>query len=149
MVDSRVSEHHGGLVGPTFSDEAPATIRQEIIPGSAGATVVVRVAGEIDYQTEPLLSTALNSALDNPDAVLVVVDLTRVTFFGSSGFAVLIAGQTVARQRGTALELVIPRRSIVERGFEIMGLPQVFVIHPTAADALCSPETNSTPRLSG
>jgi len=130
------SEDNGEPVGPTFSDEAPATIRQEIIRDPAGATVVVGVAGEIDYQTEPLLSTGLNSALDNSDAVLVVVDLTEVSFFGSSGFAVLLAAQTVAREGGTGLKLVIPRRSIVDRTFELMGLSQVFVIHPSVADAL-------------
>lgn len=58
--------------------------------GPAGNIVVVRLAGDIDSLTLPLVWTALITALDHRPADLVV-DVTEVGFCGVRGFALLAA----------------------------------------------------------
>ena len=55
---------------------------------SPGATLV-RVCGEVDLLTAPILRSELHHQLDWPPSVLVI-DLTQVRFLGVSGIEVLI-----------------------------------------------------------
>lgn len=63
----------------------------------AGAEARLRLQGEVDLVTAPLLRQALELA--EPGAERVVVDLRAVTFLDSSGLAVLAAGNQRARRR--------------------------------------------------
>jgi anti-sigma B factor antagonist len=72
--------------------------------GPAGNIVVVRVAGDIDMLTLPLVWTALITALERRPADLVV-DVSEVRFCGARGFALLaaIARVTAAGRIGYAV----------------------------------------------
>lgn len=67
--------------------------------------VVVRVSGEVDMATAPVLAEALDRAFTGGNPARVVVDLTGVSFFASSGLALL--AQTSARARDTATDVVV------------------------------------------
>jgi anti-anti-sigma factor len=80
---------------------------------------VLEVAGEIDMATAPQLANALAGLLHQDDRV-IVVDLSAVSFLGSSGLAALVYAHG-ALDPGTALRIVASRRE-VRRAFAVTGL---------------------------
>ncbi|PWW63165.1 STAS domain-containing protein [Actinokineospora spheciospongiae] len=69
--------------------------------------VVVRVSGEVDMATAPVLAEALDRAFTGGDPARVVVDLTGVSFFASSGLALLAQTSARARARDTDTDVVV------------------------------------------
>jgi anti-sigma B factor antagonist len=94
---------------------------------------IVEASGEIDIISSPPLREALLSAVAS--AELVVLDLSGVTFLGSSGLAVLVELRDNARQSGRELRLACTTR-IVLRALEATGLRELFVIAPDVDAAL-------------
>ncbi len=80
----------------------------ELLPLSTGDTIVLRVDGEVDLWTLPILQTALDHSLDQHPAHLVV-DLTRMAFCSARGLDVL------TRSHHTAAEQAI--------GYAVSGVP--------------------------
>jgi anti-anti-sigma factor len=72
--------------------------------GPVGPILVLRVAGEIDLGTIPVLEHALATAVDQRPASLVV-DLAGVGFCCARGFAVLAAAAAAAHTNGTGYAL--------------------------------------------
>lgn len=68
------------------------------------AIVVAHVDGEVDMLTGPALQSHLDQALATRPERLIV-DLSQVTFLGSTGLAVLINTQEAATHQGTTLQL--------------------------------------------
>jgi len=95
---------------------------------SGGPTPVVRVAGEVDIQTSPILEGELTTLLDQGHSSLVV-DLAEVTFLDSTGLSVLIAGLKRCQTAGGDLRLVSPRANVL-RVLEITGLTEAFQVAP-------------------
>ena len=71
-----------------------------------GTRAVVRVTGEIDIATSPLLEDAV-AQLTAPD---VVLDLEGVTFMGSSGLASLLRAARRADGLGGSLRLRVSKQ---------------------------------------
>jgi anti-anti-sigma factor len=69
--------------------------------------VVVRVAGEIDIVTAPVLQRHLDPALAG-DRPLVVIDLAETTFLDARGVAVLVRARTTVTGRGGRLVIRRP-----------------------------------------
>lgn len=68
----------------------------ESVRCSAGEIIVLRVDGEIDLCTLPILQTAMGGSLDQHPAHLVV-DLARMTFCSARGLTLLVeVGRTAA-----------------------------------------------------
>ena len=65
--------------------------------------VVVEAVGEVDSYTAPLLELCLDSRAAQPVLRELVVDLTRVTFLGAAGMAVLAEAGDRCRRRGARL----------------------------------------------
>ncbi len=101
----------------------------------AGA-VVVSVAGEIDMLTEPRLRDALHDALARAADGTLVVDLTEVSFFSSTGIAALVEIHTLARAQLAGVSLVVPPDSPPDRSLTAMGLRTRWVVHDTRTSAL-------------
>jgi anti-sigma B factor antagonist len=74
-----------------------------------GDQIVVHAVGEVDLATAPLLDQALRKATAAPAPRWVVVNLTKVDFFGAVGLTVLLT----ATRHGYAI-----------------GVPVVVVTHP-------------------
>ena len=90
----------------------------------AGGAVVVRVYGDVDAITVPLLETALLTELDARPKLLVV-DLAGVTWFGVSGLITLVDVQEVAAATGVSVRIAGAAPS-VRRLVELAGLTERF-----------------------
>ena len=85
---------------------------------------IVKLVGEVDMLTAPLLAERLDEHL-HEDARQVVVELTGVTFLSASGLSVLLAADRCARTRGVEFSLA-GCDGIVRRVFEAAGLENRF-----------------------
>ena len=78
------------------------------------------VSGELDIVTAPALRSALHR-LDDADTHAITVDLSRLTFIGAAGLAVLIEARNTCRCAGRDLA-VTGATGQVRRVFELTGL---------------------------
>ena len=97
---------------------------------SARSWPVVKVAGEVDIETSPVLEERLRSVLDQGHSS-VVIDLAGVTFLDSTGLSVLIGGLRRCQDGGGELHLASPRPN-VRKVLEVTGLIGTF--HVEAGD---------------
>jgi anti-sigma B factor antagonist len=118
-----VRSESGGHAEPT-DDTSSESFGLE--SSDQGSTRLLRASGEIDILSAPALRTALLPALES--AELVILDLSEVSFLGSSGLAVLVEARDHAQQGGHhQLRLVCSSR-IVLRALEATGLRDLFDI---------------------
>jgi anti-sigma B factor antagonist len=101
--------------------------------GPGDSWPVLRVSGEVDIQTSPILDEHVQRVLSG-GASSMVVDLGEVTFLDSTGLSVLIAGLKGCQNAGGAMRVTSPRPN-VRRVFEVTGLSEVFQIDPGEAPA--------------
>lgn len=99
-----------------------------------GDSCLVTVAGEVDMVTTPHLRSYLKQQIERAGSMLVL-DLRRITFLGSSGLAVLVEALDWTRARSIALRLVCNSREVV-RPLEATGLTELFEIHSEPDTAL-------------
>lgn len=85
------------------------------------SAAVLTVSGEIDMVTAPRFEEALSSALDKRPEVLVV-DLTHVEFFASTGLTALVSAFQQAGEDNTLR--VVASGSATVRPLELTGLDQ-------------------------
>lgn len=103
--------------------------------------LVLRVAGEVDISTVGTLERGFTSMISTRRAGqdLLVVDLSEVRFFGSSGLSALVACRHAAEKE--ELELRLSGSSSAVLGpLEGTGLIRCFDWYPTLDDALESPD---------
>lgn len=100
--------------------------------------VVVRVEGEIDSSNAEEFASHLAAALglagDHP-ARLLVVDLQRVSFFGSAGLNAVLACHEKGAADGTAVRLVAAQPEVV-CPVEVTKLDSVLQLYPSFAEAI-------------
>jgi anti-sigma B factor antagonist len=95
---------------------------------------VVRLRGEADLHTAPILREALNEAIEQLPTTLVV-DMTGVTFIDSMMLGVLLSATRRARPNGTELRIVVDDPH-VRRIFELTLLDHVMQLYPGMDAAL-------------
>jgi anti-sigma B factor antagonist len=109
-----------------------------------GSAAVVTVAGELDLHTARTLMGTVDDTLAWPDLDKIVIDLTAVTFLGSSGLGTLaeLATRTPAasrpdEERPVPVRLVAPpdNRAGV-RPWEVMKLEPILPLYPDVTTAL-------------
>lgn len=120
------SEHRGGHVEQLRVEHAD---REE--------AVVLSAHGEVDGTNAPVLHEGLTAAFAAAAArtVPVVVDLTDVPFFASSGMALLVEHHKLGARRATPLRVVAPARSPL-RALRAARLDQVLDLYPDLPAAL-------------
>lgn len=112
----------------------PGTVARERWGSGDDAAIVIRVDGQHDLTTAPVLHAALVAA---PPATPLIIDLSGCSFADSSIFGALVAHQRARPAR--ALILPAADDAIVRRAFVVLGLEELFVVHATveqAAEAL-------------
>jgi anti-sigma B factor antagonist len=97
---------------------------------------VLPLEGEIDLHVSPEVAESLRTMIAKKPKV-VVVDLTKVTYFDSSGLAVLIGGMQKVQEYGGQFALAGVQES-VQHILEIARLDQVFQIFPDVGSALAA-----------
>jgi anti-sigma B factor antagonist len=115
---------------PHPSAELLTLTAQPVPPGA----VVIRVDGEVDLFTSPLLRNGLLAHLHGPGRGLII-DLTAVGFFGAAGLTVLATVRHAALAVGVGLGLVAHTRPVL-LPLTITGMHTQFDIYPDLTQAL-------------
>lgn len=102
--------------------------------GPIGDCAVLRVTGEVDVATAPMLREQLRE-LAAKGTVHVIVDLGRVDFLDSTGLGALVGGLKRLREAEGSLALVITTPRIL-RIFQITGLTRVLAVQGSVHDAI-------------
>ena len=132
-----------------MSDSDPADV-MTVTATRIGTAAVVTVTGELDLLTARKLMKTVDETRQWPDLAGVVVDLSAVSFLGSSGLGTLaeLATRTTAPTGSGGyhseppepvppLRLVAPSgNSAVVRPWETMNLQQILPLHPDLDSAL-------------
>lgn len=96
--------------------------------------VIVRIGGEVDMLTTPMLSSLINKQFESELSTLVL-DMRRVGFLGSSGLAALVTARDEAANHGVSLRLVTAERAVL-RPLTATGLADLFDVYPDLETAL-------------
>ena len=94
---------------------------------------MVKLKGEADLHTAPILREALNDQIELLPHTLIV-DLTGVTFIDSMMLGVLLSATRRARPQNTELRIVVDDPH-VRRIFELTLLDHVMKLFPSVAVA--------------
>ncbi|MBP2477392.1 anti-sigma B factor antagonist [Crossiella equi] len=124
----------GGL--PEEESRAAALIDLDTA-ASTETVAVLKVGGEVDLLTTPLLRSGIEEQLAGARPLLVI-DLSGVDFLGSSGLAALVEARDAADKAGKHLRLVAGNRSVF-RPLATTGLTSLFDLRETLADAVAAP----------
>jgi anti-anti-sigma factor len=108
-----------------------------------GSAAVVTVEGELDLHTARSLMGTVDDTLTTPDLAAIIIDLSGVTFLGSSGLGTLaeLATRTPASRPSGAqpvpVRLVAPpdNRAVI-RPWEVMKLEPILPLFPDLSSAL-------------
>jgi anti-anti-sigma factor len=105
-----------------------------------GEWAVLRVSGELDLVTSPVLRQRVHDVVAEGHHSLVV-DLSDVFFCDSSGVGVLIAARRLIRSCQGRLRLILPDRgaddgSHVNRVLGALGVRRLFDVRPDVESAL-------------
>ncbi len=90
--------------------------------------VVCHVSGELDAYTAPDLRDALDEALEEGDA-WIIVDLEELTYLDSTGLGILVGTAKKCRQLQGDLAVACARKNLL-RIFEISGTQEILNVVP-------------------
>ncbi|MFF4547301.1 STAS domain-containing protein [Streptomyces sp. NPDC001435] len=104
-----------------------------------GDWAVLRVSGELDLVTSPVLRQRVHDVVAEGHHALVL-DLSEVFFCDSSGVGVLIAARRLIRSCRGRLRLILPALgtadgSHVNRVFAALGVRRLFDVYPDLESA--------------
>lgn len=112
----------------------------KVTDGQQGEWAVLRVSGELDLVTSPVLRQRVHDAVADGRHSLVL-DLSEVWFCDSSGVGVLIATRRLLRSCQGSLRLILPAHgaadgSHVNRVLGALGVRRLFDVHPDVPSAV-------------
>lgn len=107
-----------------MDDPAAEQVINLDVKSAGDGVLAVRVDGDVDTLTSPLLNSFLNEQFETNPRVLVI-DMTRVQFLGSAGLAALIAAREEAGRRDVKLRLVSSSHAVL-RPLTATGLANEF-----------------------
>lgn len=112
----------------------PLEVSQDV----GGAAVVVSVVGEVDSGSvaslQPLLDAAVDTAGGHPNKLLIL-ELGRVTYFGSAGLNAVLECYEKGFAAGVSVRVVAANPEVV-RPIEVTRLDKVLRPYGTVADAV-------------
>ncbi|MFD3517561.1 STAS domain-containing protein [Streptomyces sp. NPDC058657] len=114
--------------------ELTVTVRER--PGGT----VLAVAGDLDFDNSPRLRSALVRLPLSPGQLLVL-DLSELTFFDSTGITMLIVARKLALAAGADI-VVSGVGPMVAKIFRITGLDEVFRAFPDPETAFAAHADN-------
>lgn len=103
-----------------------------------GATLLLRISGEIDVSNARELSAAIEAAV--PNGILrIVMDLTDITYLDSAGVKLLMQLADRLRARRRELRLVVPEHAPIRAVLELTGLSQLVPLDDHLEEGAGSP----------
>ena len=118
---------------PPFDPAVPAP---EILVEEIDGAVLVRLRGEYDLQTAPLVDRTIEPLLE-PHRV-VIIDLVETTFLDSSILHALLVANRRAQAGGAQLGLAVGSNYAVRSVLELTNLLDQFQWAPTASELAAS-----------
>lgn len=118
-----------------FTLDTPQQLLRLSVQHPAPGLCVVRVYGDLDMLTAPLLDECLHEQLGHTSRHLVV-DLEGVNFLGASGLASLVQARETAETIGVVVHLAGLAKKAVRRPLAISFMLPAFRCYPTLAHAL-------------
>jgi anti-sigma B factor antagonist len=109
-------------------------------PSAHGATIVVRLPGEIDLANAARVGEELNAAF-GPGVGIVIADMSGTRFCDTSGIHALVMAHQRAKENNIEFRLVVPPGE-VRRVLEILHLDTVLGIYPRLDVALLAGDRN-------
>jgi anti-sigma B factor antagonist len=106
----------------------------EIVEDQDGGYAIVTVTGEVDICSAALLEKPLEQAADTCPSL--IVDLSRVTFFGAVGLRCLLQADALLALRGRTLALVTSEDSMVTRILHVTNLEDRWPLHANVSEAV-------------
>lgn len=104
----------------------------ELARSRDSSTLTIWCRGELDLATAPRLEHTILQALGEPvDAV--ILDLHRVTFFGSEGIHLIVTTEKTCRAAG--IRLTVRANAMIRRVLEVTGVGRTFVLSEDRAEA--------------
>ncbi|MBW5425052.1 anti-sigma factor antagonist [Streptomyces sp. BG9H] len=118
----------------------------KVTVGEEAGWAVLRVSGEMDLLTSPVLRQRVHDAVADGRRS-VVLDLSDVLFCDSSGVGVLIATRRLIRSCQGRLRLILPAQGAVDgshvnRVLAALGVRRLFEVYP---DVLAALDEEATP----
>ena len=123
--------------------ESALAVATESMPGSAGEIIVLRVDGEVDLCTLPILRAGLDDSLDQHPGQLVI-DLARMTFCSVRGLDLLTMTGRIAAGNPTGYA-VSGASPWLERIWMLCWDGDLPVRYPSVETALTAIRQSSTP----
>ncbi|MEU4804276.1 STAS domain-containing protein [Actinosynnema sp. NPDC023587] len=117
---------------PTMS--RPDSSSSGITAGVHGDVALLRVVGEVDMANSDGLRDRGASLLDGAASALVL-DLSEVTFFASSGIAALAHLRTCGRGTGSPKVHVVASQA-VRRSLEVTAMTTLLPLHDSVDEAV-------------
>jgi anti-anti-sigma factor len=99
-----------------------------------GRRCVLRVDGEIDVLTIPLLQAAIDEALDM-GALELWLDFTPTDFMDSTGLHALLETHSRIGKLNRSLIVICPQGTPVHRLLELSGAGELIDLHPDVGSA--------------
>jgi anti-anti-sigma factor len=112
----------------------------DVVQEVDGGAVVVCVRGDVDSNTVDRLVSALDDGLQasaSAPARALVIELARVTYFGSAGLNAVLGCYESGLADGIAVRVVATNPEVV-RPIEVTKLDRVLRPYPSIADALAA-----------
>jgi anti-anti-sigma factor len=100
--------------------------------------LLVTATGEVDSNTAEQFATELDAALAaaaKQATRLIILDLEKVTYFGSAGLNVVLDFHAAAAEASTTVR-VVAENGVVAVPFRVTKLDRVLPLYPTLSDAL-------------
>ncbi|MBF6164705.1 STAS domain-containing protein [Streptomyces gardneri] len=129
-----------GLANPTYvlnaarNADHPAERLKISVTAPSELVTLCALAGEVDHYTVEVFRRRLIGSLGTA-APLVVVDLSKVRFFGVAGLQVLIDARSMLEETGRRLRLVTGQ-PCVDRLLQLAGDRARFEVMASLADAV-------------
>lgn len=99
---------------------------------------IVSVSGVVDMLTSPQLETAIDGALEQKPAG-VVIDFTDVEFLASAGMGVLVAAHDKAGS--DVAFIVVADGPATSRPLKLVGIADIVSLYPSLDEALAAHNT--------
>jgi len=106
-----------------------------IVHREVDGMLVIAVTGEIDLETTPALHEAVTAGIERTRGEPCILDLTAVTFLGSTGLTALVEATRLAEARREPLRIVVDSNRPVIRPIQITGLDDVLSLYHSVAEA--------------
>jgi len=99
---------------------------------ACGHQQTLRLAGEVDLSSAPMLDAALRGICAAATTEVLLIDLERVTFMDSTGLRALLVAKELCANSGIELRL-LPGTAQVQRLFEVAGMTDQFCFAAAAS----------------